>query len=416
MKSCLGFSLIVSLALLITPALCKQAKKAAEQPETAKAEVDANLPPMPFMAEITTEDTLVRSGAGTNYYECGKLHKGDQVKVVGSRYSWLQIVPPGGSFAWISKQYVQVEPPNSAAGSVIGEGVRVYAGSNDIQPMHSTSLLVKLNKGDTVSLLGEEKDGYVKIAPPEGSYLWVSTQNARPLVSLAAPPKQETPVYTPPPPPFPTIASPNTFPPVAAVASPNEVPAAKEQVTSEDAAKTKEVLALKEKVDAEKAKPVGQQNWTELKKSLMEIAANKQAPVAARNAQTLLKTITRCELAKEVADATKSQDEQSGQAQKKISDELAAKMAELDSKDQSKFAIIGILKGSSIFAEARGIRYYRIVDKDDKTICYARPQGDAVNMDMSQFMDKKVGLVGTIDPNAELGGALVDFTNVILLP
>lgn len=414
MKSCLRFSLIISLALLITPALAKQAKKAAEQPEPAKAEADANLPPMPFMAEITGDDTLVRSGAGTNYYDCGKLHKGDMVKVVGSRYSWLQIVPPAGSFAWISKQYVQVEPPNSAGGTVIGEGVRVYAGSNDIQPIHSTSLLVKLNKGDTVSLLGEEKDSYYKIAPPDGAYLWVSAQNAKPIASLVAPPKQETPVYTPPPPPFPTITSPNT-PPSAAVES-NGQAAQKEQVVSEDSIKTKEVLALKEKVDALKAKPVDQQDWTELKKSLMEIAADKQAPVAAHNAQALLKTIARCELAKEVASATKTQDEQSGQAQKKITDELAAKMAELDAKDQSKFAIIGVIKTSSIFAEAPGIKYYRIVDNEDKTICYARPEGDAVNMDMSQFIDKKVGLVGTIDPNTELGGALIEFTNVILMP
>jgi uncharacterized protein YgiM (DUF1202 family) len=416
MKSYPGFSEIVSLALfilslsnlLITPAFCKQPAKSEAEPTEASL-ADANLPPMPFMAEITGDDTLIRSGAGTNYYDCGKLQKGDKVKVVGSRYSWLQIVPPAGSFAWISKQYVQVEPPNSSAGTVIGEGVRVYAGSNDVQPMHSTSLLVKLNKGDTVSLLGEEKDGYYKIALPEGAYLWVSSQNASPLASLVAPAQQATSVYTPPPPPFPTISSPNA-------PSPNAPAAPKEQIASEDAEKTREVLGLKEKVDAQKAKPVGQQDWAEIKKSLMEIAADKQAPVAAKNAQVLLKIIAGCELAKEVNEATKAQQEQYGQTEKKIEEARASKLAEFDANDLSKFAIIGVLKGSSIFAEARGVKYYRIVDDEDKTVCYARPEGDAVNMDMSEFIGKKVGLVGTIDPNAELGGALVDFTNVVALP
>jgi hypothetical protein len=37
-------------------------------------------------------------------------------------------------------------------------------------------------------------------------------------------------------------------------------------------------------------------------------------------------------------------------------------------------------------------------------------------MDISAFIGKKVGLVGTINPNAELGGALVQFTDVIALP
>ncbi|MGA2092941.1 MAG: SH3 domain-containing protein [Sedimentisphaerales bacterium] len=411
MESCLRFSVIVSLTLLIAPAFCKQPAKSAAEPTEASA-ADANLPPMPFMAEITSDDTLIRSGAGTNYYDCGKLHKGDKVKVVGSRYSWLQIVPPGGSYAWISKQYVQVEPPNSAGGTVIGEGVRVYAGSNDVQPMHSTSLLVKLNKGDTVSLLGEEKDGYYKIAPPEWAYLWVSSQNAKALASLVAPAQPATSVYTPPPPPFPSITSPNT--PSAAV--PSGLAAPKEPNVSEDNLKTKEVLALKEKVDALKAKPVEQQDWTQIKKSLMEIASDKQTPVAARNAQALLKTIARCELAKEVADATKTQNEQFGQTSKQIEEARASKLAEFDANDQSKFAIIGVLKGSSIFAEAPGIKYYRIVDNEDKTVCYARPEGDAVNMDMSGFIGKKVGLVGTINPNAELGGALVEFTNVVALP
>lgn len=408
MESCLRFSVIVSLTLLIAPAFCKQPAKGAAEPTEASA-ADANFPPMPFMAEITSDDTLIRSGAGTNYYDCGKLRKGDKVKVVGSRYSWLQIVPPAGSFAWISKQYVQVEPSNSSAGTVIGEGVRVYAGSNDVQPMHSTSLLVKLNKGDTVSLLGEEKDGYYKIAPSEGAYLWVSSQNAKAIASLVAPAQPATSFNTPPPPPFPTITAPNT-------PSPNELAAPKGQIVPEDAEKTKEVLDLKEKVDALKAKPVEQQDWTEIKKSLMEIAANKQTPIAAKNAQALLKTIARCELAKEVAEATKAQDEQFGKSQKQIEEARASKLAEFDAQDQSKFAIIGVLKGSSIFAEAPGVKYYRVVDNEDRTICYARPEGDAVNIDMSGFIGKKVGLVGTIDPNIELGGALVKFTNVVALP
>jgi uncharacterized protein YgiM (DUF1202 family) len=411
MESFLRLTVIVSMAGFVLPAFA--AKPAAGEPAHSAAiseATDANLPAMPFMAEMTGDD-YVRSGAGTNYYDCGKLKKGDKVKVVGSRYSWLQIVPPPGSFAWISKQYVQVEPAGSATGTVIGEGVRVYAGSNDVQPMHSTSLLVKLNKDDTVALLGEEKDGYYKISPPEGAYLWVSNQSAKPLGSLAAPagPAPVAPVYTPPPPSFPTTTGQTQADSPQAVTS--DEPAAPLSV---DAQKTKEVLALKEQVDAERAKPVADQNFVEMKKKVAEMAGDKQAPKAAKNAQNLLKTIERCELAKKVSEAAKSQDEQLIQTQKQIEEAREAKLSQLE--DRSIFAVIGQMKESSVFAEAPGVKYYRIVDDQGKMICYARPAGEAANMDLSKFIDKKVGLVGTIEPSAELGGAIVEFTSIVENP
>jgi uncharacterized protein YgiM (DUF1202 family) len=402
MESCLRLTVILSLAVLASPAFTAQpAPSKAAEADSGSPEVDANLPAMPFMAEMTSDD-VVRSGAGTNYYYCNKLKKGDKIKVVGSRYSWLQIVPPAGSYAWISKQYVQVEPPNTAVGTVIGEGVRVYAGSDDVQPMHSTSIVAKLNRGDTVTLLGEEKDGYCKITPPEGAYLWVSNQYVKPLVSLIPPTQPVPSAPAPPPSPFPA-STPANIPPAV---SPTE-PA---RPMAEDEQKTKEVLLIKEQLDAEKAKPAQEQNFSEMKKTLSEIAANKQTPKAARNAQNLLKTIERYELAKEVSEALKLQDEQTGQTRQRIEEARAAKLSQFE--DTGIYAVIGQLKESTIFAEAPGIKYYRITDNEGKTICYARPAGEAVNKDLSALMDKNVGLFGTIEPRPDLGGALVEFTNI----
>jgi uncharacterized protein YgiM (DUF1202 family) len=373
---------------------------------------DANLPALPFLAEITSDDVYVRSGPGTNYYYCSKLKKADKVKVVGSKFSWWQIVPPAGSYTWISKQYVQVDPQNSASGTVIGDAVRVYAGSDDVQPMHSTTWLVKLNKGEKVTLLGEEKEDYYKIASPEGAYLWVSNQYTKPLGSLVSPAQtQPIPAAQPTTPaPFPTPAT-ATKP---RVISPNEPNTPAPVPMSLDDQKNSEVQILKERVDAERAKPADQQNFAEMKKLLEVIANNKQTPRAAKSAQYLLKTIERCELAKEVAKAVKIQDEQLGQTQQRIESARAAKLAQFE--DISIFAVMGQLRESSVFAEGPGIRYYRILDSEGKTVCYARPAGEAADIDLSKFIDKRVGLVGTIEPNAELGGALVEFTKILELP
>jgi len=403
---------ICSLAYGAKPANPAQANVTVVEPN------DANLPAMPFLAEITSNDVYVRSGPGTNYYYCGKLKSGDKIKVVGSKFSWLEITPPAGSFSWISEQYVQADPQSAGSGTVIGEAVRVYAGSDDVQPMHSTAIQVKLSKGDKVTLLGEKKEGYCKITPPEGAYLWVSNQYVKPLGSLIAPAQPAPTATTTAPAPFPSPAPAAPFPSPASpnvpqAASPNEPAVTPTPQVSSDSQKIKELDALKAQIEAEGAKPLGQQNYSELKKSLEAMAGEKQSFRVAKKTQQLLKTIERYELVQNVSKAAKSQDEQFGQTSQRIESAKSAKLAELE--DKGIFAVIGQLKESPLFAETPGAQYYRVVDSDGKTLCFARPAGAAADMDLSKFIDKKVGLVGAIEPHPELNNAVVQFTNIVEL-
>jgi len=419
MESYLRFSIIVLVAAICLPALAAQPGNTAQAGAAPAAEANAlNLPAFPFLAEITSDDVYIRSGPGTQYYNCGKARKNDKVKVVGNKFSWLQVVPPAGSYSWISKQYVQIDAKNNTSGTVIGEAVRVYAGSDEVQPMHSTSMQVKLNKSDKITIVGEEKDGYCKIAPPEGAYLWVSSQNAKPLGTLMAP----TPAA-------PTMATTSTMPATAhpmpaspfptnpgelkaPVSSPNEpnTPSPTPVVTMEEQ-RMGEVQALKEKVEAERAKPAADQNFVELKKAITVIAGDKQSPMAARRAAGLLKTIEKCELSLEVANAIKVQEDQFTKTQQKIEGAKNEGLSKIE--DKGIFAAIGTLKESPLFAETPGEKYYKIVNADGKTLCYARPASSAAGADLSKFVDKKVGLVGTIEANAELGEAVVLFTNIL---
>jgi uncharacterized protein YgiM (DUF1202 family) len=420
MESYLRFSIIVLVCGLCLPVIGAQPGNTAPVNVSGDAEANAlNLPAFPFLAEITGDDVYVRSGPGTQYYNCGKARKDEKVKVVGNKFSWLQIVAPAGSYSWISKQYVQIDPRNNTSGTVIGEAVRVYAGSDEVQPMHSTSMQVKLNKGDKVTIVGEEKDGYCKIAPPEGAYLWVSSQLAKPLGTLMAPAQTPTtttvmPTTAHPVPatPFPTNSG-SLKPQVSSPNEPNDpnMPSpAPAPITLEEQRMT-QVHALKEKVEAERAKPADQQNFADVKKELMEVAGDKQSPRAARNAQGLLKVIERCELSQEIAKSVKVQEEQFGKTQQQIESAKSEQLSKFE--DKSIFAVIGKLLESPLFAETPGVRYYRVVDGNGKTQCYARPTGAAADVDLSKFVDKKVGLVGTIEANAEMGEAVVQFTNIV---
>lgn len=378
-----------------------QAPAASPQESVSSAGAEGNELSFPYVAEVTEDNVNVRSGPGTNYYHCGKLNTGDRVKVVASKYSWSHIVPPEGSFSWVSKQYISADPNNPRTGLVTGDAVRVYAGSDLLKPMHSTTVQLELNKGDKIELLGEEVDDYYKIAPPTGAYLWVLSQYTKPL---GAADKVEV------------IVTPKTAAATAAPKAENEskaevnAPAVVPSTTPIESEKLKEYYALAEKIKAEQAKPMSEQNYTEIKKALTELAANQAAGKAARYAEFAIKQIGRCELAVAADQAVQFQDAQLQHINAQIENARAAELAKVP--ELGEFAVVGQFQTSNIYGPEESLKHYRITDDSGQTICYALPEGPAAQMDLSKFEGRKVGLVGTIEPHPQTKGTLVRFTQI----
>lgn len=396
--------IIVCLASLVSVGFTKESVTSDDKSVSADDSNKNDVTSFPYFAEITADSVNIRSGPGTNYYSCGKLNRADRVKVVGHRFGWSCIVPPEGCFSWISKQYIEVDKNDSSIGIVTGDGVRVYAGSDELKPMHSTTQHFKLNKGDKVKLLGEEKDDYYKIAPPSGAYLWVSTKYTRSLgpVGKVAP----------------TIVEPESkvkseteaeIRPEAVV----DIPAVVPTKIGVESQKLKEYYALKEQIETERAKPIGQQNYTDVKRALFEIANNKEAGKAARYCEFALKQIKRFELAQEVNKAVGLQDTQLQKVQQKIEKAHTARLAQV--QDLGRFVAIGRFRISNVYGPEAERRHYLIVDDTGKIVCYALPIGSVANMDLSKFTGQKVGLVGTIEPHPQTSGALVRFNEIARL-
>lgn len=338
------------------------------------------------MAEITGDNVYIRSGPGTNFYHCGKLNTGDKVKVIGKQFSWARIVPPQGSFSWISVQYVSIDSANPTVGTVTGDRVRVYAGSDFRKPLHSMTLQGKLDKGDKVKLLGEELDDYYKIAPPTFAYLWVSANFTKPI-----PVKQVAAIVEPP------AVEPTT--------EPNEV--VPDPVSPEAALEI--YRALKEQFEAERAKPIDKQNYADIKDSLIKIAENKSAGKAARYAEYVLEQIESFELVVVVAKEVRLQNEQLQKNRERIDNARAARLAEF--QDLGRFAVVGRLQTSAIYDPG----HYRIINESGKTICYALPGGRVSQTQLSKLIGRKVGLLGEVKPHRQTAGALVRFTEIVEL-
>jgi len=391
MQSRINLLLLVYLAVLAAVGFAQEATPSPEKSVSAGDVNEAAVPSFPYIARITDDNVNIRSGPGTQYYSCGKLNKAERVKVVGSQFSWSHIVPPPGSFSWISKQYVSIDPNNPATGIVTGDAVRVYAGSDYIKPIHSTTMQLKLNRADKVTLMGEEKGDYYKIVPPSGAYLWVSTKYTEPLGPVGEVP--------------PTV-EPKTEPKA-------DIPAVVPTMLPTEAEKLKEYYALEKQIQAEQAKPIARQNYANIKKSLVEIAGNKEAGKAARYSEFALKQIERYELAFEVAKAVQLQDAQLEQTKDRIEKARATKLAEV--QDLGRFTAVGQFQTSTIYGPEAELKHYLIIDDSGKITCYALPSGSALEMDLSKLIGQKVGLVGVIEPHPQTAGALVRFTEIVEL-
>ncbi|HNY77752.1 MAG: hypothetical protein RBS72_08370 [Sedimentisphaerales bacterium] len=352
----------------------------------------AALPDGPSVAEVIGNDVHVRSGPGTNFYHCGKLYRGDRVQVLKSQQGWSCIVPPPGCFSWVAMQYVSINMENPTEGIVTGDNVGVYAGSDYVEPIHSTSKQIVLNRGQNVKLLSEEKDDYYKIAPPEGAYLWVSTQFLQPASS----PLGATPMDI--------VTGPNT--PVETPPTPQEIR------TESDLLDT--YYALTKLVKEERDKPMAQQKYTEIKEKLKVIAENKEGGRAARYADFTLKQVERFELACTVAREVELQSKEREKLNEKIGEARQVRLAQIE--DLGRFAVIGKLESTSIYAPAAGqARRYRVLDDSGKTVCYVSPTGAAAGLDLENFVGHKVGLVGEIQPHQPTGRAFVEFSEIVPL-
>jgi hypothetical protein len=376
---------------------CFGIEEEMEQQAPAAEPNPAAQPDFPYFAEITGDNVYVRSGPGTNYYRCGKLSQGYIVKIVSATNVWSRILPPEGFFSWISKQYVTIDSSNPDMGTVTGDEVRVYAGSQYYEPIHSDRIQVHLNRGDKVMLLGEEMGDYYKIVPPSGAFFWVNTQYTKPITAPAAEPQ--------PTPQLPAVAEPEpaaeSTPPSPAVV-PTTIPA--------DSQRLRQYYDAQELIKTEFKKPLQEQNYSQPKKILGNLLAADDSDKAARYAKYTLGQIERYELAAAVDKEINLQDAELNQIYSRIDEVHNERLT--DFQDLGQFAVIGNLKTSNVYGPEEAMLHYVITDNNGKIICYALPTSGASHADLSQFVDKKVGLIGQIEPHPQTAGALVKFSEI----
>jgi hypothetical protein len=295
-------------------------------------------------------------------------------------------------------------------GTVTGNSVRVWAGSEFLRPIRSSRLQLKLNESDQVELLGEKADGYYKIAAPNGSYFWVSSD----YIELYEDPEEPN-----------TPDVPNEIevgedvemaeqpqPETTETTEPQETDKPEPQTAAEKG-HLQRFNELREQVQAERQKPADRQDYSEIKSQLSEIASSEDAGKAAKYAEFTLQRIERIEFALNTSDVLASQQKQLNQAMQQIERAKQEKISQID--NTGKYAAIGKFEKSNIYGQGGRKIYYKIVDADGDVICYALPETNTSLSNPEKYLSRKVGLVGEILPHPETKEAMVKFINIDIL-
>lgn len=386
--------------------------------------------PYPFIAEVMGNNVYVRSGKGTAYYACGKLNLNDRVTVVGQAFGWAEILPPAGSYSWIHKNYVDVKESQSTVGVLTGDNVRVWAGSDNIEPMRSSSMQTKLNTGEIVELFDDQptEGDYYKIKPPAGAKLTINCE----FLKYVGPAVTKQPVAIPPRSgieekvdmPASTETEPPTFgnldkdkapaePQLDPVVDPDaaeDVEKAPVKPAAEESESLKACYALATKIDQELQKPLAEQNYSPIKKEVEKIKADAADSKAVTYAQILLERIVRYELAISVVNTLKQQDESLAKAKEKIK---KAHQTELEKvhKD-ADFIYTGVLKVSHVYTKKTGRKRYLLQGPDGKILCYAIPVSEKAAGQFEALVGKRVGVRGEVSNDTKSLVTLIAATGV----
>lgn len=387
-----------------------------------------------YIGEITSADVNIRSGPAQVYYRVAKLQKGRRVIVRKELFDlWAKVEPTPECFSYISKDFVELRgnaefltdsspsavmtedagmgfteklAQHPVRGIVTGENVRVRAGSiGSVKPANADEVQVKLSKGAEVLILGQ-RDDYYKIVPPENCYFWVSKQFIR---NIAAATQADLDLLR-----LRTnrtgiVAPSGEMPMLAAgdgVVDPGELSGPEKIVYRQAEELFREQLA----------KPLADRDYKPVNVKIEYLIKNTESSSVLAASEMLKQQVQRSELALAAWNRSKQQNETFNGVLARIREkvELLVTVNDPPQKKEEEIVVQGRVEESAIFTSPNKNRRYLILDDQDKIIFYAVSGKE--NLDLSDWLEKRVSLIGTAKYDAFSKSRLLYTTHIVELP
>lgn len=408
----IGWITLVSSAF-VSFAVAQEAASPAT-PQIAGKPADAAYP---FLAEAVANDVYVRSGRGPGYYHCGKVNAGNQVTVVEEVGGWAKIVPLAEHYSWIHKNYLKLNPQTPGVATVDGENVRVWAGSDFIEPIRSSSLQTRLNSGEVVELFDPaqpDTGDYYKVKSPSGAYLYISSEYLKyvgPVVKPAEPVAAPAPVTAEPQTleerlgvdaaatTAPVVETPTVVEPVEAVEEVKPEPP-KPAAPSKETVYLQQCYSLSEKINEELKKPLIAQDYSVYKEQITTILNDAEAGKSAIYAKFLMERVERYELAIGVTETLKNQDKRLDTLRAQIEKAHQAQLDKIPAVEDLLYT--GTVKPSFVYTGTGGKKRFLLTDTSGRILCYMLPAGPEIQGRLEQLISQEISVRGSIisDPKA----------------
>lgn len=152
---------------------------------------------LPYEAQIIDNRVEVRSGAGRAFYPVAELSRGERVTVVDEQFLWYMVECPETVFCYVDRKNVDAKGDGSR-GIVNTDRTEIYIAHATKGPADSYRNLKFIDAGEEVRILETVNNSY-KIAPPEGTLVFLPPDSVEPVGNAPAPgtPAPETPVEAP---------------------------------------------------------------------------------------------------------------------------------------------------------------------------------------------------------------------------
>ncbi|MGC9454101.1 MAG: SH3 domain-containing protein [Phycisphaerae bacterium] len=362
-----------------------------------------------YVARVKGSNVNIRSRPDIRYgYRCAQISAPQTVRVVRDLDGWVEILPTDDCFSVVSAEYVRRDG-NSDIGTITGDRVRIRAAGED-RTQSFNVVQGYLNTGDQVRIIGQLSDHmgrWYKIEPPLGAYWYISADYV-----------ERADRGRPSPGPSPVIRQPGTTPQTRPAGSLATAPTTREADDDDDDAQSRaaeEFEAAEEALKEEYQKPLPERDLTALLQRYRSIEAPEESLlksyIDARVAH-IRHTIAR----QEAYLSAKLLAEQTAERQREYELRLARIQAETPSVEEvTAYDAEGVLMPSEIFTGgANTTRRYTLRDTLSRRI-NAYVQSGAEELDLSQYVGKKVGVFGRKRYDTSLQLYIIEAERVVVL-
>ena len=275
-------------------------------------------------------------------------------------------------------------------GTVVGDNVRVRAGSIKVPPQYASEVQTKLSSPAKVHIIGRRGDFY-KIATPPGSYFWVAgdfVERLGPVTPDALTELKEQ---------------------VLTAAALTDVP----KNLSEQRLEYQKLTAA---VKAERAKPLEQQNFEPLRKRLDSLLGQTESVSLKASVDTLQRHLERCEVALAIWQQSRKEDRQLTATLSEIDQQMELLMAVKPPAPNNVKDIVvkGTLAESAVFTAPNKNRRFLVLDDSERIIYYALAEKEG--LDLAGYLGKNVSMVGQVQYDSFGKVRLLHVHEVVELP